>query len=118
MAERMNVDYDKENDILWIGSGRKVSDSLEVDKFVIDFLKNGNVAGVEIMDASNIISNLASIRISRNVLGHVEDARLRYYKSSELVYVVLQFKITIGNAVKNISLQVPAPKQAVMALNG
>ena len=113
----MKVDYDKDNDILWIHSNRKVSDSLEIDKFVIDFLKNGKVSGVEIMDASNFIGGLASMKISKNVLEHVENARLRYYKSSELVYVVLQFKITIGNAVKDILLQVPAPKHAVMTLN-
>ena len=117
MAEKMKIDYDKENDVLFVSKNKKVSDSLEIDKFVIDFLKDGSVGGVEIMDASKLISNLSSIKIGKEDLENIEEAKIKYYKSKELVYVVLLLKIVVREAIESISLQIPAPKKAMLAYN-
>ena len=48
MAKKAKVDYDEENDILWIYVGESVKDSLEIDNFVIDFSSQNKVVGLEI----------------------------------------------------------------------
>lgn len=115
MAAKMKIDYDEDNDILWIHSGRKISDSLEVDQFVVDFLRDGSVSGVEIMDASKVISNLSSHRVSKEYLKNIEDARLRPYRSKDIVYIVVLLKVLVNNKVESMSIQVPAPKIAMAA---
>ncbi|VVB76981.1 Uncharacterised protein [uncultured archaeon] len=111
----MKVDYDEDNDVLWIHSGKKVSDSLEVDRFVVDFMRDGSVSGVEIMDASKIISNLSTHKVSKEYLGLIEDAKLRLYRSKDLVYIVVSFRILVNNKMENMIIQVPAPRAAMAA---
>lgn len=43
MAKIAKVDYDEENDILFVYTGQKAHDSLEVGKFVIDFAADNKI---------------------------------------------------------------------------
>ncbi len=113
MARKAKVDYDQENDILWIYSGENIRDSLEIDNFVLDFSHEDKVVGVEILNASEVISNLALNKISKDMLAEIKEASISLYQSKELCYVVLGLAMTIDNKVRQISIQVPAPKVAV-----
>ncbi|MBI2583371.1 MAG: DUF2283 domain-containing protein [Candidatus Aenigmarchaeota archaeon] len=113
MARKAKVDYDKENDILWVYSGEKVRDSLEIDSFIIDFSHDDKVVGVEILDASEVISNLALSRISREMLSNIKETSLSIYQSRELFYVVVGIVLEVDNKLREIPIQVPAPKVAV-----
>ncbi len=113
MAKKVKVDYDEENDILWVYSGEKIKDSLEVDNFVIDFSHDDKVVGVEMFKASEVISNLVLSKISKEMLSNIKEATLSFYPSRELLYVVVGLILTVDNKLKEIPIQVPAPKVAV-----
>jgi len=113
MARKVKVDYDHENDILWVYSGEKVKDSLEIDNFVIDFSPEDKIVGVEMMNASEVISKLSLSRISKEMLADIKEASLSFYQSRELSYIVIGLVMTVDNKVREIPIQVPAPKVAV-----
>lgn len=113
MARKAKVNYDEENDILWVYSGEKVKDSLEVDRFVIDFSHEDKVVGVEIFSASEVISNLVLNKISKEMLSKIKEASISFYQSTELFYVVIGLVLAIDNKLKEIPIQVPAPRVAV-----
>jgi len=113
MAKKAKVDYDQENDILWVYSGEKIKDSLEIDNFVIDFSHDDKIVGVEIMNASEIVSNLSLNKISKDMLAGIKEASLCFYQSRELFYVVIGLVLSIDNKIREIPIQVPAPRVAV-----
>ncbi len=43
------VDYDPEEDLLYVYSGIKVRDSVEFDQLVIDFSADNKIVGIEIL---------------------------------------------------------------------
>lgn len=113
MARKAKVDYDQENDILWVYSGEKIKDSLEVDIFVIDFSHDDKIVGVEIMNASEVVSSLSLNRISKDMLAGIKEASLSFYQSKEFFYVVVGLILSVDDKIMEIPIQVPAPKVAV-----
>lgn len=113
MVRKAKVDYDEENDILWVHTGEKIRDSLEVDSFVIDFSYDDKIVGVEIFDASKIISNLVLSKISKEMLSDIKEASISFYQSREILYVVVGLVLMVDNKLKEIPIQVPAPRVAV-----
>ena|SRR3989338_5567620 len=113
MGRKAKVDYDQENDILWVYSGEKVRDSLEIDNFVIDFSHADKVVGVEIMNASEVISRLALGKVSKGALASLREASISLYQGRELSYVVIGLSVAIDNKIREIPIQVPAPRVAV-----
>lgn len=113
MVKEAKIDYDEEYDILYVYSGEKAKDSLEIDNFVIDISADNKVVGVEIFDASNILSKLSGFDIKRENLSNILNARMQFYQSKELFYVLVFLILKIGEEEKEISLQVPTPS-AVM----
>lgn len=113
MVRKAKIDYDKENDILYVYSGEKVKDSLEVDNFVLDFSYDNKVVGVEIFNASKILSKLALIKISKNILSKIIDATISFYQSRDIFFVIVGLVLIIGKKRREIPVQVPAPRVAV-----
>ena len=109
MVRKAKINYDKENDILWIYSGESVKDSIEIDNFVIDFSKNNKIVGVEIFNASKVLSRLTLSRITKQMLAEIRRATFSSYQSKELIYVV----VVLFFKGKEIPIQIPAP---IMAL--
>ena len=114
MAREIKVDYDDEFDILYVYSGEKVKDSLEIDNFVLDFSEDNRVVAVEIFNSSIFVSKLSGLNITKKILSAIRNAKMSIYQSKELFYVVILLPLKMGNVEKEISLQVPAPT-AVMA---
>jgi len=109
MAKEAKVDYDEDNDILYVYSGEKAKDSLEIDNFVLDISADNKVVAVEIFNASVFASKLSGIKITKEVLSAVEKAVMSFYQSKELFYVFIILPIKVGGVEKEINLQVPAP---------
>ena len=109
MAKEAKVDYDEENDILYVYSGEKAKDSLEIDNFVLDISADNKVVAVEIFNASVFISKLSGIKISKEILSTVKKAMMSFYSSKELFYVFIIIPIKIDGIEREINLQVPAP---------
>src|SRR3989344_6147740 len=98
------VDYDSENDVLWVYTGKKVRDSLEMDKFVLDFSPDDKIVGVEIIDASKTISNISFQKITKGALSNIKNASINVYPSKELVFISLALVLTIGDSQTEISV--------------
>jgi len=109
MVKEAKVDYDEENDILYVYSGEKAKDSLEIDNFVLDISADNKVVAVEIFNASVFISKLSGIKISKEILSTVKKAMMSFYSSKELFYVFIIIPIKIDGIEREINLQVPAP---------
>jgi len=115
MARKAKVDYDEENDVLWVFVGEKVKDSLEIDNFIIDFSHENKVVGVEILDASEIISKLSQTEISKEMLSEIKEASINFIQSKELFFIIIGLLTTINKVQKEIPIQVPAPRVAIAA---
>jgi uncharacterized protein YuzE len=113
MAKNAKVNYDYENDILYVFVGNRAKDSLEIDNFVIDFSHENKVVGVEIFNASELISKLVLSKISKDMLSNIKEASLSFYQSKELFYIVVGLVMMIENKLKEIPIQVPAPRLAI-----
>ncbi len=113
MARKAKVDYDRENDILYVYSGESVKDSLEIDNFVLDFSSENKIVGVEIFDASDILSGLSLMKISKRMLSEIEDATISFKQSKDLFFVVLGLMLGVELEKREIPIQVPAPAAAV-----
>lgn len=113
MAKEAKVDYDEENDILYVYSGEKAKDSLEIDKFVLDISADNKVVGVEVFDAIDLVSKLSGLKMSKESLSNVISAKMQFYQSKELFYVLVFLVVQIMGKEQEISIQVPAPS-AVM----
>ncbi|MEM5790968.1 MAG: DUF2283 domain-containing protein [Candidatus Aenigmatarchaeota archaeon] len=115
MVKEAKVDYDRENDILWVYTGEKVNDSLEIDNFVIDFSQENKIVGIEIFKTSEILSKLTQIKISKNSLLNIKKASLSSYQSRELTFVIINLILMIKNERKEIPIQIPAPVKTISA---
>lgn len=113
MARIAEVSYDEENDLLYVGyKGRKVKDSLEIDKFVIDFGVDGEMVGVEVFDASKVIKGLNQSNITKEMISNLHEAKIRIHKSQELVFFVIALYTGVKSKGQPIVLQVPKPVMA------
>ncbi len=90
MAKKVKISYDYENDILYLFTGEKVKDSLQIDNFVIDFSHNDKIVGIEILEASKVLSGIAGMRITKKMLAHeLKHASMRIYFGREVVWIAI-----------------------------
>ena len=61
------IDYDTDNDILFISDGEKVKSSLDIGDFVLDVNHSNLICGIEVMDASE------NLGISKKNLENVQN---------------------------------------------
>ena len=59
LSKKLYIDYDKKADDLWIYTGEKVKISQTFDDFIIDFDKNGQVIGIEILNFHSLLKYVA-----------------------------------------------------------
>ncbi len=115
MVKEAKVDYDGENDILWVYTGEKIKDSLEIDNFVIDFSFDNKVVGVEIFNASKLLSKLTLTKIRKSMLSKIVKATLSFYQSKELFYIVVGLILMVNKKIREIPIQIPAPMETVFS---
>src|SRR5437667_836350 len=109
IAKEAKIDYDEEHDILYLYSGEKAKDSIEIDKFVIDISADNRIVGVEIFDASVLLSKMSGFGINKENLSDVRGAKMQSYQSKELFYVLVFLTLKVDGVEREINLQVPAP---------
>ena len=81
----MITEYDEKSDALYVRlSSKKVYSTVELSSNVaVDVNANGNPAGVELLSASKVISDLFNKRISRKKVGEL----LCSIREKDLVYL-------------------------------
>ena len=93
------IDYDSENDILFISDGTKVRSSLDIGDFVLDVNGDNLIGGIEVMDASE------NLGISKSILGKIKSVRMSVTYNTNNVYVLLM--MTFQKANKEVNMSIP-----------
>jgi uncharacterized protein YuzE len=86
------VEYDADEDLLYLRSRRKVHESIEVlEDVILDVDKDGNLAGLEISDASALLKLLGG-KVSKRMLADLQkiDVKQKNYKN----YVIITFSFS------------------------
>jgi len=118
MAKQIKtIDYDFDNDILFISDGEKVKASLDIGDFVLDVSHNNFICGVEIMDASE------NLGISKEILKNVKSMKMSVTYKTNHVYILLMIIFKEGD--KEVNIPIPltldlghkTPKQEVLVYN-
>lgn len=109
MVKDAKIDFDYENDILYLYTGEKVRDSLQIEDFIIDFSHDNKIVAIEILDASKILSELSQTNLTKDALSKIESAGISVYHGKELIYVLLDIRLSINQASVDIRIPVPAP---------
>lgn len=79
MPNKFNLDYDAEEDLLYLYSpGKKSKGSIELGELVVDLEKGGNVVGLEIFNASRYLSDLTNRKITKENLKKIERAEFSF----------------------------------------
>lgn len=114
MAKKMKLDYDFENDILYMYGGEKAKDSIQIDDFVIDFSSDDKIVAIEILNASKILSKLSETIIKKEMLLKMKNAEMSIYQGKELVYITLSLHL-LSSENCAIDLKIPLSAPAVVA---
>lgn len=109
MVKDAKIDFDYENDILYLYTGEKVRDSLQIEDFIIDFSHDNTIVAIEILDASKILSELSQTNLTKDALSKIESAGISVYQGKELIYVLLAIRLSINQESVDIRIPVPAP---------
>ena len=82
------IDYDLDNDILFLSNGEKVKSSLDVGDFILDVSSDNLSCGIEIMDASE------NLGIAKEFLNQVQNIKMsvNYKTNNVLVLLMMTFK--------------------------
>ncbi|MAE42987.1 hypothetical protein CMO93_04395 [Candidatus Woesearchaeota archaeon] len=82
------IDYDKEEDTLFLSKGRKVKASIDIGDFIIDVDMNGFITGIEILNASE------NLKLSEKQLASLQEASMvvTYKPNYVIIYLVMKFK--------------------------
>jgi uncharacterized protein YuzE len=105
MAKEAKIDYDKENDILYVYKKEKASDSVDFDNFVIDYSGRGMIVGVEIMKASDFISKFG---LKRSFLEKASAVSMSVIQGKE--YALIKILIASVGGTKEIMVPTPVPQ--------
>ena len=93
MAEKIKIDYDEEFDSLYIYKKDKVSDfSVNLGDFVIDAKKDGSIAAIEILQATDTLSKILNTKITPNDINNVKDAAIIVNTRENALYIYLSLK--------------------------
>ncbi len=103
MIKETYFDYDKDNDSLFIYKKETVKGSIDVGNYVVDFTHEGNVAGIEIMNASEVMRNLKV----ENIEKFLENIKQITFKSvQKRDSVVIYFAISSDTQISS-SIAIP-----------
>ena len=107
MAKEAEVNYDEENDILFVSSDKLVNDSVDFDNFVIDFDKNGIIVGVEIMGAFDFVKKSG---MSKKMISSIEKASLSVIQQGREYALIKIVFVLEGENKKELIIPSPVPQ--------
>lgn len=92
MDEKTFIDYDKENDLLFLYRKQRSKGSVEIGSLVIDISDDGRIVGLEIFDASRVLSDVTGMKVTKSMLDSVKTASLKvtYRPDSILIAILLK----------------------------
>jgi len=100
MAKEIKIiEYDSENDILFISNGENTKASLDIGDFILDVTHANLISGIEVMDASE------NLGISRDFLKSIKNIKMSVSYNTNHVYVLLV--MAFKNQGKEVNMSIP-----------
>lgn len=115
IMKEARVDYDPEEDILYITTGVKVHDSVEFDQFVIDFSADDKIVGLEIMDASIYLKNFLESEIDKSRLGEIKSAKFSVIQQKEFAIIKFVMNVPMAKGIMQEQVITTTAPVALMA---
>lgn len=109
------ISYDAEEDILYYNKGSAVQDTLDIGNFFIEFSGDGEIVGMEILEASDTISELTDQSFSPDDLAKANDAEIKMFVEGDFVFVTLFFTTEKKGEIIKERIGVNVPTRAVSA---
>lgn len=106
---KSNFDYDMKNDILYIYKKRTARGSINMGDFTIDISHHGKLSGLEINNASKIISKFTENRITKKMLKNIKKATIKAEYKQNTMYIYYAVLFSMKNKMVRDSLPVPMP---------
>lgn len=104
------IDYDDEFDDLFIYRQDKKSDiSLNIADFVVDVQKNGTLTGIEIMKASDTLTQLLSKKITKEDLQKITDVKMNVLARENALYVSIIVNTKINGTTNQMTIPLVVP---------
>lgn len=110
---KKKLSYDPEEDILYYNEGKKSQDSLDIGNVFVEFSSDNKVVGMEILNASQVISDLTGEEVDPEMLENVKDADIKLVPSGDIVFIVLQIEMQKDRETVRESVPVNVPSSAV-----
>jgi uncharacterized protein YuzE len=82
--------YDSEEDILFFSKGKVSKGTIEIGDFVIDIDENGNLAAIEIFNASKIFN------VQKKILSMIKSAKLKIQSTPNAMYLSMAIILMNG----------------------
>jgi uncharacterized protein YuzE len=83
------VSYDGKEDVLYFNKGSSVQDSLDIGDFFLEFDGEGQIVGVELLNASDTVSRMSGEEFSEEDFEDIRDAEIRVHSRGDFTFVVL-----------------------------
>lgn len=100
MAKQIKtIDYDKENDDLFISLGEKVKTSLDIGDIILDVSHDNLICGIEIMNASE------NLGVDKDILNKIKNMKMSVRYKTNHVYVLLMVSFKKGD--KDVNMSIP-----------
>jgi len=89
MAHKVSIDYDVENDILFLyKKGIRPKGSIDIGPNIsVDFAEGGNPVGLEIIGATKLLTKTCGISVTKTALAHAKKAALRSEIRDNFIYI-------------------------------
>lgn len=98
--------YDRENDVLFISEGVEASDALTVGDVMVEFSEDGDVVALEILNASDFLSDLSDVRIDKDDLEGLQGADFQVRRRGSEAFVM--FRLEIAERTEKFNLNYPS----------
>ena len=109
------ISYDPDEDILYFNEGKSVQDSLDIGNMFVEFSGDGEIVGMEFLNASETISELTGRDFSSVELADIIEAEIKIFFKGDFAFITLFFVTEKeGEEIKE-SVGVNVPTKAVSA---
>jgi uncharacterized protein YuzE len=107
MEKELKIDYDFENDTLYLYSEGNMKGSIELDSLIIDISKKGEILGIEIQNASDFLSKFLKKKVLREELTNINSAKINYKTVNNTIFVEVDFNFNNTEILLPLSMYNP-----------
>jgi len=112
--EKVNVTYDRENDVLFLYKNVRPKGSIELGDFILSFTEGMKATGIEILNASKRLSQIFDVKLTKENLANTVKANFRTGYEADCVYVFFTVVWKHQQTEQKGSSMIPVP-QAIRA---